>query len=121
MSDYDPFNDPRFVPSTREMPADERAAVEEAIAVLEANIELFDSAILLFQHPGWDVVVQMFDRTAEEIDAKLSREQDQGSWKFYRGQLAQVHWFQSLPTDMAERARRLRRDHAELLRELGRE
>lgn len=121
MSDYDPTTDPRFVPLEPDIPAAEKERLEELLGELENNIELFDHALVMFQHPGWAVLESGFDSVIEELDLVLRKEQDQGQWKFYRGQLAQVEWFRSLPKEMAERQRRLRRDHAQILRDLGRE
>jgi hypothetical protein len=121
MVDYDPYSDPRYIPEEAEIPEQERSMLEEAADVAKRNIDRFDSVILMFQHPGWAVLEEGFERLVEELDVQLQKEKEPGAWKFYRGQLAQVQWFQGLPEDMANRQRRLRRDQAELLRTLGKE
>lgn len=103
------------------MPQAEKDRLEDLLASLEENIQLFDQALVMFQHPGWVVIDKGFESVMEELDLVLRKEQDQSMWKFYRGQLAQVQWFRRLPEDMADRQRRLRRDHAQILRDLGRE
>lgn len=121
MSDYDPTTDPRWVPIEPDMPQAEKDRLEELLGDMEQNIALFDQALVMFQHPGWQVLDKGFESVIEELDLVLRKEHDPAQWKFYRGQLAQVEWFRSLPKDMAERQRRLRRDHAQILRDLGRE
>lgn len=121
MSDYDPTNDPRYVPIMDEMPAEERAMVEEELFTIEENIKRLDTILLMFASPGWDLLVEGFERVIGELDTQLKKEQDQSTWKFYRGQMAQVEWFEQLPGEMADNQRRLRRDHASLLQMLGKE
>lgn len=95
--------------------------MEAQITEIEEHIQAFDQVLVMFQHPGWQTLADELERITDELDTQMRREQDQGTWKFYRGQAAQVEWFQSLPIGMAERQRRLRRDHAQLLRTLGKE
>lgn len=121
MSDYDPTADPRYLPNDLELPQQEKDRLEDILIQLEQNIQAFDQALVLFQHAGWEVLDRGFESVQEELDLVLKKTHDPIEWKFYRGQLAQVEWFRSLPKDMAERQRRLRRDHAQILRDLGRE
>lgn len=121
MSDYDPTLDPRYIPLAPELSVQDQERMEDRLRFLQQNIEAFDQALVMFQHEGWATLDKGFDSLMVELDVQLRREQDPGSWKFYRGQLAQVEWFKSLPEDMAKRQLQVRREHAQLLRDLGRE
>lgn len=121
MSDYDPTADPRYVPGVLDMPEDERNMLEEQAGEIEANIKAFDTVLLMFQHPGWDIMYQGFVNLGDELDVILKKTQDPMEWKFYRGQLAQVEWFKDFPDQMAKQQLRLRRDHAQIMRLLGKE
>jgi hypothetical protein len=121
LSDYDPTLDPRYIPGVSEIPLQDKERMEDRLRFLEQSIEAFDQSLVMFQHEGWETLIRGFDSLVAELDRVLRSEKDLGSWKFYRGQLAQVEWFQSLPEDMAKRQLQARREHAQLLRDLGRE
>ena len=118
---YDPTQDPRYVPLEDEMPAQERELAEHGAAEAEEKIRQLDQILVMFQHAGWQELAIGFDRLAEELDTQLQKVHDQSTWQFYRGQLANVEWLQQLPAEIAKKQRDLRRDHAALLRLLGKE
>lgn len=118
---YDPELDPRSLPYTEELPAQERDRLEGTLEGMENQIRAMDEALLMYAHPGWQQVKSLFEGTVEELERVLSKEQDQSMWKFYRGQYAQVLEFIALPERLAQRQLQLRRDHARLMRELGKE
>ena len=118
---YDPTEDPRYVPIEPDIPQQERDILETGIAEAEASIKHIDQMLLMFAQPGWEGLAEGLERVADDLDTQLKSEKDMGTWKFYRGQLAQIDWLRGLPTEMADRQRKLRRDHAALLQMLGKE
>src|SRR5215471_10675278 len=118
---YDPMQDPRYLPPEVDLPAEERERLEVGLAEYERDIQRIDQMLLMFARPCWEMLMEGLGRVADELDMNLQKEKDPSTWKFYRGQLAQVEWFQSFAASVANEQRKLRRDHAQLMQALGKE
>lgn len=94
--DYDPRNDPRYVPPQETFRPDpeEFGAV---LAELDRRVRECDRLMEMFDTPGWEGFVTQYEGQLEMLDLAMEKAPDQAQWMLLRGQAVALRSVLSLP------------------------
>ncbi len=115
MNEYDPDNDPRYVPDPDVFLLDRE--IVEVTDRLESNavhIARFEQILALFESPGWANFIQIVAAEADQLDMHLTRATDQSNWKYLRGQRVWCDFILQMPQTIEKSLRSLRVKQNEL-------
>lgn len=94
---YDPTSDPRHLPR---IDLSERLAFFDAEQMdLQTEIGIIGEVVALFERPGYAHIAAELERHAASCDRVMRLTTDVGTWKYMRGQLSMIQWFQGLADD----------------------
>jgi hypothetical protein len=101
---YDPEQSFRYVPSPVQDQVDAELRQMEVSELAEAS-HVYDRILVMFTTPGWDEVAKVITGDREFLDLALRKLDDQGEWKFVRGQIRYCDWLLSLPEQILKNKR----------------